>query len=146
MYFTLKIKIWRILSQNILKFRESQNFTVLAKEMGYRIQYARLSLDEKIKSKVIFEEKYITVFDEYGNQTVLFVPAKTILIDDSIKGKEDHAVIHECIHISLHRLFYHLQSYYRKAVGKAAPDFQDYFYSDPQKECLAWMETQAKQH
>lgn len=75
------------------------------------------------KSKVIFEEKYITAFDEYGNQTVLFVPAKTILVDDSIKRKEDHAVIHECIHISLHRLFYHLQSYYRKAVGKAAPDF-----------------------
>lgn len=29
----------------------------LAKEMGYHIQYARLSLDGKVKSKVIFEEK-----------------------------------------------------------------------------------------
>ena len=38
----------------------------LAKEMGYHIQYARLSLDGKVKSKVIFEEKNITAFDEYG--------------------------------------------------------------------------------
>lgn len=115
----------------------------LAKEMGYHIQYARLSLDGKVKSKVIFEEKNITAFDEYGGKTAIYVSAKTILVDKSIKGKENFAVIHECVHISLHRLFYYLQSYYRKILGKAAPEFQEYFYSDSQKECLAWMETQA---
>ncbi len=115
---------------------------ILASQMGYSVQYARLSLNESIKSKVIFEAKDVTVFDKNGNKTILFVPRKTILVDESLKDKENTAVIHECVHISLHRLFYHLQSHYRNAVGKAAPEFQDYFYSDSQRECVAWMETQ----
>ena len=72
----------------------------LAKEMGYHIQYARLSLDGKVKSKVIFEEKNITAFDEYGGKTAIYVSAKTILVDKSIKGKENFAVIHECVCLS----------------------------------------------
>ncbi len=92
---------------------------------------------------MIFEAKDVTVFDKDGNKTLLFVPRKTILVDESLKDKENSAVIHECVHINLHRLFYYLQSHYRNAVGKAAPEFQDYFYSDSQRECVAWMETQA---
>lgn len=122
--------------------RAVDGFT-LASEMGYRFQYARLSLNDKIKSKVIFEAKDVTVFDKNGNKTVLSVPRKTILVDESLKDHENSAVVHECVHISLHRLFYYLQSHYRSAVGKAIPEFQDYFYSDSQQECLAWMETQA---
>ena len=47
---------------------------ILASQMGYDVQYARLSLNESIKSKVIFEAKDVTVFDKDGNKTLLFVP------------------------------------------------------------------------
>ena len=119
------------------------NGTVIAREMGYSIQYERLSLNGKIKSKLIFESKNVTVYDNYGNKKVIFIPENTILVDKSLENKENSAVIHECVHISLHCLFYHLQSLYRSVVGKSTPEFQDYFYSDSQKKCLSWMEKQA---
>lgn len=116
---------------------------VLAEEMGYKIRYARLSLNGKINAKVIFDAKDVTVFDKNGNKVLLSVPKRTILVEESLRDKESSAVAHECVHIRLHCLFYHLQSYYRKAIGKSMPAFQDYFYSDSQLDCLAWMETQA---
>ncbi len=52
-------------------------------------------------------------------------------------------MIHECVHAYLHNLFYDLQSYYRRIVGKNELDFNDYFYSKNQQKCMKWMETQA---
>lgn len=115
----------------------------IAEAMGYQIQYVRLSLNGKIKSKLIFNEKYVTVYDKNDNPIEMFIPSDTILIDISIMDNANNEIIHECIHGKLHRLFYYLQSHYRKISRVEIPEFNDYFYTDKQKECVHWMEIQA---
>ncbi len=117
----------------------------LAKAMGYQVQYARLSRNNSVKSKIIPDHRTVTVYDKQGEKQQLDVGDRTILVDESLKGKDDehNAIIHECVHAYLHNLFYELQSYYRRIIGRNAPEFSDYFYSTEQKRCLHWMETQA---
>lgn len=121
------------------------NGIALAEAMGYDVRYARLSLNGKVKSKIIFEKKDVTVYDKKGHKELLSVEKPTIFVDDSLKNMADeqNAVIHECVHAHLHNLFYNLQSYYHYIVGKESPEFNDYFYSNTQQKCMKWMETQA---
>lgn len=104
------------------------NAFMLAEEMGCKIQYARLSKNNKIKSKLIFDEKDISVFDRYGWKQTLHVSSNTILIEESLRGYENTHILHECTHKYLHLLFYSLQSYYRKNLKKNIPDFSDYLF------------------
>lgn len=117
----------------------------LARAMGYQVQYARLSLNRSAKSKLIPERRTVMVYDRQGEALWLDVKDRTILVDASLKGKdeEQNAVIHECVHAHLHNLFYELQSYYRRIIGRETPEFSDFFYSPAQKKCVYWMETQA---
>lgn len=121
------------------------NGIALAKAMGYDIQYLRLSPNEKIKSKLIFDKKDVTVYDKDGHKVIMHIPANTILVDKSLVDSHelDYVVIHECVHARLHYLFYFIQSLYRRGSGKELPEFLDYFYSETQKDCIRWMETQA---
>lgn len=117
----------------------------LAKAMGYDIQYLRLSLSGKIKSKLIFDKKDVAVYDKDGHKVIMHIPANTILVDKSLidSPELDYVLIHECVHIRLHYLFYYIQILYRRGNGKELPEFLDYFYSETQKDCIRWMETQA---
>lgn len=121
------------------------NGIALAEAMGYDVRYARLSLNGKVKSKIIFEKKDVTVYDKDGHKKLLSVKKPTIFVDKSLQDTTDehNAVIHECVHAHLHNLFYNLQSYYHDIVGKESPEFNDYFYSNAQQKCMKWMETQA---
>ena len=121
------------------------NGIIIAKSMGYDIQYLSLSLKGNIKSKLIFNKKEVTVYDKDGNAVTMIIPSNTILVDKSLANDSslDNVLIHECVHIYLHYTFYYVQSLYRKAVGKEMPEFLDYFYSPTQQECIRWMETQA---
>lgn len=121
------------------------NGIALAEAMGYDVRYAKLSMNEKVKSKIIFEKKDVTVYDKDGHKELLSVEKPTIFVDESLKNMDDeqNAVIHECVHAHLHNLFYNLQSYYHYIVGKESPEFNDYFYSNTQQKCMKWMETQA---
>lgn len=80
------------------------NGIVLAKTMGYDIQYLRLSLSGKIKSKLIFDKKDVAVYDKDGHKVVMHIPANTILVDKSLidSPELDYVLIHECVHIRLH--------------------------------------------
>lgn len=117
----------------------------IAASMGYNIQYLNLSLNGKIKSKLIFDKKDVVVYDNENRAVSMLIPANTILVDESMidSGELDHVIIHECVHIHLHYLFYYIQSLYRRNTGKELPEFIDYFYSETQKDCVRWMETQA---
>ena len=121
------------------------NGIALAKAMGYDIQYLRLSLSGKIKSKLIFDKKDVAVYDKDGHKVIMHIPANTILVDKSLidSPELDYVIIHECVHVRLHYLFYYTQSLYRRGNGKEMPEFLDYFYSETQKDCIRWMETQA---
>ena len=117
----------------------------LATAMGYNIIFKRLSLNGKIKSKLIFDRKDVTIYDQNGVSVSMIIPENTILVDISLfeDDKLDNVIIHECVHAHLHHIFYFAQSLYRKGIGKELPEFQDYFYSSSQQECIRWMETQA---
>ncbi len=123
------------------------NVYTLAKAMGLDIRYANLSKNIKVKvrSKLIFDSRNITVYDEYGNEKIIAVTKPTIFVDESIKGKveEYNAIVHECVHAYLHNLFYELQSHYRRMVNVKIPEFNDYNYSKTQRTSVKWMEVQA---
>ena len=120
------------------------NTTAIAKAMGLEIKYVRLSKNSSVRSKLILEKRDTTVYNEQGRAKKFHVAGPTIFIDNIVDDEEAHnAIIHECVHFYLHNLFYELQSYYRKMVGRKMPEFNDYFYSQSQKGCLKWMETQA---
>lgn len=120
------------------------NAAVLVKNMEYDIMYARLSKNGKVKSKLILDKRDTIIFDEQGRETKLHIEAPTILVEKNlVEIEKQNAMIHECVHAYLHNLFYELQSYYRKMVGRKMPEFNDYFYSKTQQNCLKWMETQA---
>ena len=117
----------------------------IANAMGYDIQYLRLSLKGNIKSKLIFDKKDVVVYDKDGKQMTMLIPDNTILVDKSLidDDKLDNVIIHECVHIYLHYLFYYVQSLYRHNAEHELPEFLDYFYSATQKQCIRWLETQA---
>lgn len=120
------------------------NTASIAKAMGHDIKYARLSKNGKVKSKLILDKRDTTVYDKDGKAIKMKIAGPTILVDESLEEEEaQNAIIHECVHAYLHNLFYELQSYYRKMVGRKMPEFNDYFYSKTQRSCLKWMETQA---
>lgn len=121
------------------------NALAIPKAMGLKVDYARLSNDGKVRSKIILDNRITTVYDDKKQEMQMPVYVPTILIDESLKetDEEQNAIIHECVHAYLHNLFYELQSYYRKIVGRRMPEFDDYFSSKSQQICLKWMETQA---
>lgn len=120
------------------------NTASIAKAMGLDIKYARLSKNGKVKSKLILDKRDTTVYDKECKAVKMRIDSPTILVDESLEEEEaQNAIIHECVHAYLHNLFYELQSYYRKMVGRKMPEFNDYFYSKTQRSCLKWMETQA---
>ncbi|WP_295093522.1 helix-turn-helix transcriptional regulator [Ruminococcus sp.] len=121
------------------------NAFAIAKAMGLKVDYARLSNDGKVRSKIILDNRITTVYDDKKQEMPMPVYVPTILIDESLKetDEEQNAIIHECVHAYLHNLFYELQSHYRKIVGRRMPEFDDYFSSKSQQICLKWMETQA---
>ena len=120
------------------------NTLVIARFMGLDIKYARLSKNGKVKSKLILDKRDTTVYDKDGKTIKMKITGPTILVYESLEEEEaKNAIIHECVHAYLHNLFYELQSYYRKMVGRKMPEFNDYFYSKTQRSCLKWMETQA---
>lgn len=120
------------------------NTAAIARAMGLEIKHARLSKNGNVRSKLILEKRDTTVYNDNGRAKKLHVKRPTIFIDNIVDDEEaQNAIIHECVHAYLHNLFYELQSYYRQIVGMKMPEFNDYFYSQSQKICLKWMETQA---
>lgn len=123
------------------------NVYALAQAMGLKIQYAYLSRNAKVKvkSKLILDVRNTVVYDEYSTEKVITITEPTILVDESIKGKtaEYSAIVHECVHLYLHNLFYELQSHYRWMVHAKIPEFNDYNYSKTQRTSIKWMEIQA---
>lgn len=120
------------------------NTASIAKAMGLDIKYARLSKNGNVKSKLILDKRDTTVYDKECKAVKMRIDSPMILVDESLEEEEaQNAIIHECVHAYLHNLFYELQSYYRKIVGRKMPEFNDYFYSKTQRSYLKWMETQA---
>lgn len=114
----------------------------LANAMGFEIVYVQLLPNEKVCAKTIFRTKEVTVY-ENGKAVKRVFKGGTILVTTKCTADFLMNVLHECIHIEYHRMFYELQHYYHSAVNKEIPEFEDFFMSDDQQDTLRSMEIQA---
>lgn len=123
------------------------NVYAIAKSMGLKVAYARLSKNAKVKvkSKLIFDKRNVITYDSEGNEKIIEITQPTILVDESIRDTDEEycAIVHECVHSYIHNLFYELQSHYRSMVNAKIPEFSDYSYSKRQSKSVKWMEVQA---
>lgn len=114
----------------------------LVKAMGYRIQVEQLSRNGKVKAKTIFHTKMVTVYE--GDKAVQkLIEGGTILVSSKCDPDYLMNILHECIHIEYHMLFYELQYYYRSLVKLEIPDFDEFFMSEDQQDTIRSMEIQA---
>lgn len=114
----------------------------LVKAMGYRIQVEQLSRNGKVKAKTIFHTKMVTVYE--GDKAVQkLIEGGTILVSSKCDPDYLMNILHECIHIEYHTLFYELQYYYRSLVKLEIPDFDEFFMSEDQQDTICSMEIQA---
>lgn len=114
----------------------------LANAMGYEIVYVQLLPNDKVWAKTIFRTKEVTVY-ENGKAATRIFKGGTILVTTRCTADFLMNVLHECIHIEYHQMFYELQHYYHSAVNKEMPEFEDFFMSDDQQDTLRSMEIQA---
>ncbi len=114
----------------------------LANAMGFRIEYVQLLPNDNVCAKTIFRTKEVTIY-ENGTAVNRTFEGGTILVTTRCTADFRMNVLHECIHIEYHRMFYELQHYYRTAIRMETPDFEDFFMSDDQQDTLRSMEIQA---
>ena len=114
----------------------------LANAMGFRIKYVQLLPNDRVCAKTIFRTKEVIVY-ENGKALKRTFKGGTILVTTRCTADFLMNVLHECIHIEYHRMFYELQHYYRTAIKTETPDFEDFFMSDDQQDTLRSMEIQA---
>lgn len=118
------------------------NAEKLANAMGYKIVYVNFLPNDKVSAKTIFRTKEVIVY-ENGKALKRTFKGGTILVTTRCTADFLMNVLHECIHIEYHRMFYELQHYYRTAIKTETPDFEDFFMSDDQQDTLRSMEIQA---
>ncbi|MCM1530580.1 MAG: hypothetical protein NC093_11395 [Alistipes sp.] len=70
------------------------NAVILARNMGYDIIYDRLSINGKVKSKLILDKRDTIIFDEQGNESWLHIDAPTILVEKNLVNAEKQNAMH----------------------------------------------------
>ena len=121
----------------------------LAESMGYHIQYFRLSDDHSVEGKVIFSQAAVKVYS--WNETFHYeeIRDNTILIDKHACKHNgtgiNTAIIHECVHIYEHRLFFDFQQQYNTLIDKCNNlSLEDIFTESKTAEYVKAMEKQAE--
>lgn len=118
----------------------------LAKRMGYKVKVARLSDDDSKLGAVFMRKSKVTYYRD-GMKKCCWVEGKTILIDveacKSQNRKADDVIVHECIHVYEHFLFYDLQAMYRDFYEIELPGFEDVIDDTLGLDQLNWIENQA---
>lgn len=122
------------------------NVKQLAKNMGFQVKVARLSLDDSRLGSIYFENTVITHYRN-GIPKQSSVPANTILIDMEAHTNRNRnpndTVVHECIHAYEHYFFYYLQSMYHGFLQENPPEFEDMAIGKSEDDPLSWIEYQA---
>lgn len=83
----------------------------IAERMGFSIKTVNLSADKKIKGKILFRNKTVTVY-ENGQAVKRTFPENTILIQKDNQAIMRRSILHECFHAYKHRAFYEFQAFY----------------------------------
>lgn len=120
----------------------------LADAMGFVIKQRRLSDNYSAEGKVIFGKTKVKVYDKNGNCRDEEFEDRTILIDTDACEKNSVsrrcAIIHECVHVYQHRLFFDLQQQYRQLLNQCENlSLEDLIFENMAADCVQMMEKQA---
>lgn len=118
----------------------------LAKRMGLRIQYHRLSSDKSIFGLTCFKDCYINLYDG-GQEEKKYINKGTVIVDREAQSEyggfssKNFTITHECVHWYLHRKYFFLEKEilnYVSCGNEGIPSSIDAY-----KEDFAQMEYQA---
>ncbi len=118
----------------------------LAKRMGYTVKKARLSEDDTKLGAVFMQSSTVTYYKN-GVKKKGSVKERTILIDTVACKNQNRnvsdVIIHECIHVYEHFLFYTMQITYREYYGMEYLGFEELIDQGLGIEQIQWVENQA---
>ena len=121
----------------------------LAESMRYHIRYVKLSDDHSIEGKVIFSQASVKIYSRNGTAQYEEIQDNTILIDRNAckhNGTSlSTAIVHECVHIYEHRLFFDFQQQYNMLIDKCDNlSLEDIFTESRSSDYVKIMEKQAE--
>ena len=114
----------------------------LVKRMGFNLRFEVLSDDGSVSGTTVFRDKWVLTYR--GKKVVKkHIPHNTVIFSKNFDDEKRSIILHECVHILSHNLFYELQYYYRELVNRYSGERNVNFIKNPDCEGLKWAETQA---
>ncbi len=115
---------------------------MIVKRIGFNLRFEQLSNDGSISGATVFRDKWVTT---YNNRRAVkkHIAHNTVIYSKRFDTEKRAIILHECIHILSHNLFYELQYYYRELVNKYSAGKSVNFVKDKDCDGLKWAEVQA---
>ncbi len=114
----------------------------LVERLGFNLRFEVLSDDGSISGTTVFRDKWVST---YRDKKVVkkHIPHNTVIFSKNFEIEKRSIILHECVHILSHNLFYELQYYYRELLNRYAEGRNINFVKNTECEGLKWAETQA---
>lgn len=114
----------------------------LVERMGFDLRFEVLSNDGSISGTTVFRDKWVSTYQ--GKRVVKkHIPHNTVIVSKREEFENRSIILHECVHILSHNLFYELQYYYRELLNSYSEGRNINFVKNNECEGLKWAETQA---
>ncbi|MBP3857183.1 MAG: hypothetical protein IK990_16375 [Ruminiclostridium sp.] len=114
----------------------------LVEKMGFNLRFEVLSNDGSISGTTVFRDKWVSTYQ--GKRVVKkHIQHNTVIVSKREEIENRSIILHECVHILSHNLFYELQYYYRELLNRYAEGRNINFIKNTDCEGLKWAETQA---
>ena len=114
----------------------------IVEKLGFNLRFECLSSDGSVCGTTVFRDKWVSTYQ--GRKVVKkHIPHNTIIISKKYDVEKRSIVLHECVHILSHNLFYELQYYYRQLLSSYSEGRNINFVRNRECEGLKWAETQA---
>ena len=114
----------------------------LVERIGFNLRFEVLSENGSVSGTTVFRDKWVSTY--CGKKVVKkHIPHNTVLFSKNFDVEKRSIILHECVHILSHNLFYELQYYYRELVNGYSEGRNINFVPDKECKGLKWAETQA---
>ena len=115
---------------------------LIVKRIGFNLRFETLSPDNSVTGATVFRDKWVATYR--GKRIVKkHIAHNTVIYSKKFDIEKRAIILHECIHILSHNLFYELQYYYRELVSKYSAGKPLNFVKDKDCDGLKWAEVQA---
>jgi len=114
----------------------------LVENLGFNLRYEALSSDGSVSGTTVFRDKWVSTYQ--GKRVVKkHIPHNTVIVSKKEEIEKRSIILHECVHILSHNLFYELQYYYRQLLSSYSEGRNLNFVKNTDCEGLKWAEAQA---